>query len=235
MQYALYEVVRELTPSTEILAWKSNTVAGIAQFLLPPSLGGVHDDMLTPFTPDEIKNGRPYTIEGRLLELPGLPPLYDYELHPQDCSFFFNKPGIIFYMANLNFRSVLFHCAAWPAKAYSDYGDRGLAEADGILSPGGIGHDSKALVDTFSAWAQERKRDIYFLGPVRPFKPDTTEFTSGALEIERENCPPGVATKVTAFLDKAFKAKGKNSVVYISFGSMFWWVSYAAHTLLNNF
>lgn len=104
MQYALYEIIRGVKPAPAILAWKSNTVSGIAPYLLPPRLGGVEADMITPFTEDEIKNGRSYNVSGKVVQVAGLPAMYDWELHPQDCTFMGGKPGTSFYMGNLNFR-----------------------------------------------------------------------------------------------------------------------------------
>lgn len=115
MQYALFPIIRSSMPPPPILTWKSNTVAGIAHYMLPPRLGGVTDDMTKPFTADEVKDGRPYEITGRILELPGLPRMYDWELHPQDASFMGGKPGVAFEMGNINFM-----CACPSPSRYED-------------------------------------------------------------------------------------------------------------------
>lgn len=55
-----------------------------------------------------------------------------------------------------------------------------------------------------------------------PFKPGTTDFSLATLDAEMKTAPPGVGEAIMTFLDKALSTYGKESVVYICFGSFFW-------------
>lgn len=104
MQLALFPVIRSSVPAIPLYCFQPAAAAGMAQFMLPPHLGGLADDLVAPFTEDEQKDGRPYDITGKVIKTAGLPDMYDYELHPADTSMMGAKPGVFFYMANLNMR-----------------------------------------------------------------------------------------------------------------------------------
>lgn len=102
MEFPLFPVIRASQPAPPIFVYQSSAAAGIAQFLLPPHLGGISEDLVTPFNDDERKNGRPFDISGKIIKTPGLPAMYDWELHPADTSYFGVKPGFLFWVANMN-------------------------------------------------------------------------------------------------------------------------------------
>lgn len=74
------------------------------------------------------------------------------------------------------------------------------------------------------AWAKELGKSVYNLGPMRSFKIGSTAFPQAALDGEVANAPGGIGIKVMQFLNEMLQVKGKQSVVYICLGSMFWWV-----------
>jgi hypothetical protein len=54
----------------------------------------------------------------------------------------------------------------------------------------------------------------------------TRDFSAKAIEIEINTCPEGSGTAVTEFLDECLISDGKQSVIYISFGTEHWFVFY---------
>ena len=84
LQYALFRSIRAVAPSPPLFVWQSGAAAGIIHYLFPPRLGGASTDFLTDFTPEERKTGRPFKVTGHVINSPGLPPMYDWELHPAD-------------------------------------------------------------------------------------------------------------------------------------------------------
>lgn len=102
MQFALFSIIRSTPSPPPIYDFQSSAAAGIAHFLLPPQFGGIPDDIAAPFNEDEKISGRPFSITGKVIKTPGLPDMYDHEIHPADTTFFLAKPGVFFYIGNLN-------------------------------------------------------------------------------------------------------------------------------------
>jgi hypothetical protein len=66
----------------------------------------------------------------------------------------------------------------------------------------------------------------FHLGPMLPLIRGTRNFSAKAIEIEIKTCPEGSGTAVTEFLDECLVSDGKQSVIYISFGTEHWFVFY---------
>ncbi|EIW63123.1 UDP-Glycosyltransferase/glycogen phosphorylase [Trametes versicolor FP-101664 SS1] len=164
----------------------------------PESLGG-RGDINTIILAEVERTGRPYNevaeevafaTKGEVVKVPALPPMYDYEYHPQD--FPFPKE-----LATLLFPHVY----------------KTLDICDGVLlmTPEPYEPDAVAAV---RKWYAETGRSAYVCGPLLPPKSATAK--------AKEQQQSKEATEISAFLDTTLKTSGKKSLLYISFGSIFW-------------
>lgn len=100
---------------------------------------------------------------------------------------------------------------------------RSLYESDGIITSCALGYDGEAALSALSNWAAGKNYPTFHVGPLLPFKQGTTEFSKATLDAELAIAPEGVADAIQSFLDAQFDAKGESSVVYICFGTLFWY------------
>jgi hypothetical protein len=70
----------------------------------------------------------------------------------------------------------------------------------------------------------ESGKPTFHLGPTLPLEPGTTKFSRKILEEEMAAAPPGIGQKIKNFLDGALERNGPSSVIYIGFGTFFWYV-----------
>ena len=106
-----------------------------------------------------------------------------------------------------------------------------MVAADAVAATGAEAYDGN-LIKTLTAWVAETDRPTYCLGPVIPLQPGTSKFSQTSLEAEIKAAPGGmsenanlanISSKVIKFLGDATEKHGRNSVVYISFGTYFWY------------
>jgi hypothetical protein len=97
-------------------------------------------------------------------------------------------------------------------------------ESDGIATVGTVGYDGEELSRVLDEWAADHGKLAYQLGPILPLKPGSSEFAQSTLDGEMAAAPPGVGDKVKNFLTNALKERGEHSVIYICFGTNFWFV-----------
>lgn len=100
---------------------------------------------------------------------------------------------------------------------------RALLESDGILTTNAVGYDGADALSVMSKWSDETNRPTFHLGPMLPFKEGTTEFSQATLDAEVAAAPKGVGEAIQSFLDRALATKGEYSVIYIGFGTHFWY------------
>lgn len=82
--YPLLPSIRAALPSVPILAWVSSSAAGLIALSLPGQEGGWQIDQFPEFTPAErAAGGRDLGVSGKVLNIPGLPAMYDWEHFPQ--------------------------------------------------------------------------------------------------------------------------------------------------------
>jgi hypothetical protein len=112
------------------------------------------------------------------------------------------------------------------------YDSRSLIEADGLATVNTLAYDGKELLDTLVEFMGESGKPAFFLGPTLPLEPGTTKFSKRVLEEEMAAAPPGVGAKIQAFLDEALERKGAGSVIYIGFGTFFWYAYIASFLVM---
>ncbi|KAJ7097455.1 hypothetical protein C8R44DRAFT_370256 [Mycena epipterygia] len=160
----------------------------------PASMGGLGDlveqidaeVLRTGETPDEIAEKIINETNGSVVNMPGMPAMYDYEAFPQKLPF--KVPaGMI---------------------TFGGYGV--VRGCDGIFIGAAPAYDGASLAALEDWVTHTLHKDIYAVGPL--LLPD-----SGA--------PVSIAprdTEMKAFLDRMQSKFGENSVLFISFGTVFW-------------
>ncbi|KAI5115708.1 hypothetical protein M0805_003487, partial [Coniferiporia weirii] len=182
--------------SVPIYAWQTAAVcAGL--FLSGPERYGGKGDMAAKIaaitaedeeTIEKEKEKIYHRIKEELLELPGIPPMYDYEFAPQ---------------------ALVYNGAA--LAGFLQYVHRMLSECDGVVATSNRLYEGPAF-DTWQEWYGPRP--VIGVGPMS-LPIDTTS-------LEREKAQSPFAGEVDTFLDKALEKFGKHSVVYVSFGTLWW-------------
>ena len=102
----------------------------------------------------------------------------------------------------------------------------GLLESDGILTTFAVAYEGEEALSVMPKWSGETNRPTFHLGPLLPFKEGTTEFSQATLDAEVAAAPKGVGEAIQSFLDRALATEGERSVIYICFGTWFWYASY---------
>ncbi|KAI5117421.1 hypothetical protein M0805_004052 [Coniferiporia weirii] len=181
--------------SVPIYAWQSGAVGG-GLFLFGPERYGGKGDMaakIAAITAEDeetrkIEEEKIYRgIRDELVELPGIPPMYDYEFSPQITSF---PLGLA---------------------EFTQYFHRMFSESDGIIAASNRLYEGPVF-DVWQEWYGSRP--VIGVGPIPPL--------ASATSLEREKAQSPLAGEVNEFLDKALEKFGKHSVVFISFGSIWW-------------
>ncbi|KAH9833566.1 uncharacterized protein C8Q71DRAFT_860354 [Rhodofomes roseus] len=143
---------------------------------------------LTGVSVEEAAGQITLTGKGSLIRMPGLPPMYDYEVQPQRPI----APAALLGGVNL--------------RTYDT-----MAECDGLVFAGPECYEPEAIA-TLRDWLAESSRPVYACGPLIP---------SGAQAAAFEKLEGSDATKVESFLDAKVASHGKHTVLYISFGTIF--------------
>ncbi|KAH9925921.1 UDP-Glycosyltransferase/glycogen phosphorylase [Epithele typhae] len=145
------------------------------------------------------QSGRPYhdvvkeiffTKSGNLVRLPSLPPMYDYEIHPQD--FDIPDEAIVKFFPKVN---------------------EVVAMTDGVILISFQSWEKEAIQATRD-WMTETGRAVYTVGPLLP-----TASKRKAVANEKIQSPESAC--IQAFLDETLARSGGYSLLYISFGTIF--------------
>ncbi|KAJ3487389.1 hypothetical protein NLI96_g3563 [Meripilus lineatus] len=177
-------------------------IAGSSSFLLypfgPTSKGGRGDRRPQVFETVE-KTGRPINevaeeimlgIDGSIIKLPGIPPMYDYEHQPQEMMIK-NIAGLLWIEA----QGVLDEC-------------------DGVILSSPECYEPEAVA-AVREWFAETSREAFAVGPLLPI-------STSSSAIAGENQGMANAAEISSFLESTLETHGKGSMLYISFGSLFW-------------
>ncbi|EJC97779.1 UDP-Glycosyltransferase/glycogen phosphorylase [Fomitiporia mediterranea MF3/22] len=188
LDFFLHEILKNIRGvsgyTVPVYALQSASVAAVLFMFGPPEIGGVYSNM------EEELNAIPRTdpniikkSSGRLIKIPGLPPMYDHERAPQNFIFPENAAPIL-------------------AKAYKFF-----MECDGAVMNTDPMFEAPSI-KVFEEWFSGRP--VISVGPI--------DFPL----IPRREVESQTSLEVRAFLDSALHKYGSRSVVYVSFGSIFW-------------
>ncbi|KAJ7746615.1 UDP-Glycosyltransferase/glycogen phosphorylase [Mycena metata] len=179
--------------SVSIMAWVTGGASAILRLFGPESLGGLGDfgaridaeAQRSGENPGEIGDRVFKHTEGKVINVPGLPPMYDWEFFPQKLPF------------------------EAPVSPIVRGGYTFLMECDGIIISTAEAYETisvKALDSYFATLS----KPLYAVGPLLP---PTSEYGP-------QIAPADVIFK--RFLDEMHAQHGEHSVVFISFGTVFW-------------
>ncbi|GJJ09757.1 hypothetical protein Clacol_003981 [Clathrus columnatus] len=207
-------MIRKVSGKTiPIIAWNTAALNAFLRLFGPESFGGLGNVGLkaeiiakeTGRSKHEIAMELYDPETGELVELPGLPPMYDYEFSAQHEDVI----SLTIPLGNDNNFSNGGLSADLP-KGFMrllKLSLRSLKECDGIIALGNATFDP-AICEAYRTWFA--LRPAYFVGPLS--KPDDAkDLTASSND-----------TEVKVFLDTIQKSHGDYSLLYISFGSIFW-------------
>ncbi|KAI0630403.1 UDP-Glycosyltransferase/glycogen phosphorylase [Trametes polyzona] len=189
--------IRKEAPGVKIHTWYPSAAYSGFYLFGPESLGG-RGNLLPKAEEEAAKTGAPFDvvaaqvfskIEEKVVRVPGLPPMYDYEYNPQ----FLPLPPPLVGNSFIKAHEL-------------------LLKTDGVLAMSPEDLEPKESVDAFRQWLGGLGKKVYFTGPLIP--------DGRKADIEEERVSP-LGQQIHTFLDRQLQEKGEHSVLYISFGSMF--------------
>ncbi|KIJ46329.1 glycosyltransferase family 1 protein [Sphaerobolus stellatus SS14] len=200
------EGVRAIDPEgVTILGWSPANNSAALRMYGPEDLGGTGDVVAkalveaekTEKSAKEIQNYLVYPVEGEIIDIAGIPLLYDFELVPQ--------------LKNPMMDSLHSH--------FSNVGYNFLRAADGVIIPGSSALEADALA-TLKKWQSSLGKETYVIGPLLPIDDGYKTLEESSKKNEKAASDKG--SKIESFLEKTLEEHGEHSLIYISFGSIFW-------------
>ncbi|KAF8528529.1 hypothetical protein BU17DRAFT_80977 [Hysterangium stoloniferum] len=197
-----------------IMGWTPANLSYCLRLLGPQELGG-HGDLKKLHTL-AIETGKTITeiedevlFSGSVIAVPGLPLMYGYEYITQESRF----PEIA--------------TVPWDMMA-----QQFMKLCDGVVSTTNIAYEAEN-VHAWQNWLSQTNRKLYVVGPVPPPPPpanedrlkENTDMVELTASIDEQN--------IISFLDDVLKRYGRDSLVYISFGSFWWPKDEYVSTLIN--
>ncbi|KAL1942863.1 hypothetical protein VTO73DRAFT_5103 [Trametes versicolor] len=191
-----FEFIRKEAPDVKISTWYPSAAYSGLYLFGPESLGG--RGSLLVKAEEEAATGKPFDVaaaevfsktEGKVIRVPGLPPMHDYEYEPQVMPL---PPPLV-------------------GNSFIKAHDL-LLKTDAVIAMSPAALEPEDAVVAFRQWLGSLGKKVYFTGPLVP---------EGANADSGEKAGSPVALQIQAFLDRQLQEKGKHSVLYISFGSMF--------------
>ncbi|KAJ3015939.1 hypothetical protein NUW54_g917 [Trametes sanguinea] len=181
----------------KVYAWYSGMTTASFMLLASEKYGGPGNIRIKAEA-EVAKSGRPFaevvvdilfTPKGRVHHNPGLPPMSDYELFPQD----FPVPADLVAKVFPPMYEALEACA-------------------GVFFISPAPYEPEAL-EKAKEWLGETGRSVYVCGPLLPRSSE-----AGLNETKQS----AKGAEIVDFLDTTLKTSGEKSLLYISFGSIFW-------------
>jgi hypothetical protein len=181
--------------SVPIISCVAAGAGAIIRLFGPESLGGVGDIgakidaevARTGLSEDEIGPKIITHTEGKLIRIPGLPAMYDYEFFPQKVPV--DRP---------------FHKVA--RGGYTSF-----QKCDAAIVTTSYAYESVSL-DAMKRWFSGMKKEVHVLGPLLPPGYGT----------ETQNNEEGTNVDIETFLGEMLVQYGKQSVFFVSFGTVHW-------------
>ncbi|THV01912.1 UDP-Glycosyltransferase/glycogen phosphorylase [Dendrothele bispora CBS 962.96] len=205
--YAI-EAVRDVTLPSEtgrlpVVAWFTAPIGPALRLFGPREIGGIglsgklDMKMVRNATEKEIALRAPEFApqkNGQVVSIPGVPEMYDYEWDPQEI------PIVPTFM--------------------EEVGRLYFSVCDGLLSVTGSAYEGGAI-DTARRWCHSLGHDVYPIGPLLGVDDEEKEkkASSGVITVEDKTSTKAQAVE---FLDRMQEKYGKKSVIYMSFGTLFW-------------
>ncbi|KIJ46268.1 glycosyltransferase family 1 protein, partial [Sphaerobolus stellatus SS14] len=189
--------IQAIDPAVINLAWTSMSNSASIRVFGPEELGGQGDICTkariesenTGKSAKEIEARLCYPEEGKLLQIPGLPPMYDYEFYPQT-----RTPKL---QEVLNHFRMICHDS--------------IRDADGIITAGTSAFEADAL-NAWRKWEKGRGKELYVVGPLLPIN----NVPSERLANESEKAVSDKGSKIGEFLERTLLEHSEHSLIYVS-------------------
>ncbi|TCD71978.1 hypothetical protein EIP91_000110 [Steccherinum ochraceum] len=178
--------------------------SGMASFqylwLAPANRGG-RGDLKADILREAERSGRPvvdvaddmvHAFTDEVVQMPGLPKMYHWEFDPQECLFV--TKGFVGGMWMSFFET--------------------YEECDGLILTTPEAYEPAAVAAT-KEWFADTKRDVWAIGPLFPS-------LSSQEAIAGETAQSKDSGEIKIFMDDVLARHGQHSMIYISFGSVFW-------------
>lgn len=215
--YDILKGIRKVSGSkVPVLAWNTASLNAMLRYFGPQSLGGLGNEPLLKAEKLAKGTGESYynilgelyqPHAGEVVELPGLPPMYDYEF---------------------NSHNIDPHTLAFSNEVVFAAGYKAFQECDGVVSLGNVSYEPK-ICAAYRTWFAPRP--VYFVGPFLPDEVSADKQLSHSQEKELNGSPNGAEIK--ALLENTQKSHGDYSLLYISFGTVFWPVGETVWKMLD--
>lgn len=125
-----------------------------------------------------------------LKQVPGLPPIYDYENYTQQPILSSPAIGYLHYTISII-----------------------VQEADGLMSASMAHFEPPEILEAFDKFLSVRSCALHLLGPLLPE-------TRREAEVERMELSK--SPEIASFMENVLQKHGRRSMVYVSFGTVFW-------------
>ncbi|GJJ13356.1 hypothetical protein Clacol_007608 [Clathrus columnatus] len=188
-----------------VLCWNPANLGPVMRLVGPEVLGGIGDieakaaelAQITGKSHKEAEYEVFHPKKGEVVKGPGMPPMYDYEYYPN---------ALTGEMLELQ---IPLHKKAFKM----------LHECDGMICASNTAFEPEAYRAT-KEWFAETSRPLYVVGPLLPDSILSSELSNGSKIVD-----PQLSTdekEIVAFLDNIYATSGSRSLLYVSFGTIFW-------------
>ncbi|KIP11599.1 glycosyltransferase family 1 protein [Phlebiopsis gigantea 11061_1 CR5-6] len=204
--YTFLQIARSHSSDLKILAWAPGSL--VALFCLfgpfePNSVGKLQHrvEELASQPGNSIANAAEIILNTpteEIVHVPGLPPLYRYEGFPQEVTS--SCAAYDIYPCTNNNASIRL---SWNL----------IQECDGIVASAFQNVEPVDGLQAIAEFYRPTSRQVYIVGPLLP-----STKRAAAVEMEEAAKSPEIMT----FMDETLRSHGEKSLIYISFGTVFW-------------
>jgi len=208
LDFFLLQILQKIRAATgksiPVYGWDSSYASTSLRIMAPEEFGGFGDTEsqargqaeMTGRKFEDVLNELYHPTIGKVVNVPGLPPMYDYEWHPQEPTPEHDQNNLF-------------------TTAYTFAQD-----CDGFLCVSSATYEAESL-GAMRRWLGKTNRSLYAIGPLVPPGFGQAEgMSSAAKQMDIDSSKNG--TEFQTFLDKTLKSHGKHSLIYVSFGSIWW-------------
>jgi len=193
----------------QILNWYSGSALFKLRIFGPEKFGGLGNALerahsiagKTGRNVDEVAKEILSMTQGELVCLPGLAPFYDYEWYPYPEDIVKDLPATSF--------------------DFFKTGHQFIEDCDGFIYTSGDAYEPEAIHATRQWLKESGNRPLYAIGPIPPPGVGQSSFNITPL-LGTEMSESANSAPFNKFMNQILNTHGKNSLIYMSFGSMWW-------------
>jgi len=198
--YEAMKAVQDLSKRrVKVLAWNASAASYTLYPWAPQSFGG-RGDLRPQILDEHARIDKPITeiaqaavtrSNGTLVDVAGLPPMFDHEYYPQEMMTAEPIAGLL-WMGLQNSFDI----------------------CDGVITQTSEAYEPEAL-SAVRTWLNASNKTVHCIGPLIPLPDANVNFASGEAKQSKD------AEELQAFMDKVLTIRGEQSLLFISFGSLF--------------